>query len=30
VPRFILHLDTLTGQPEPLNLLALQLRQHNP
>ena len=25
MPRFILHLDTLTGPPEPLNLLALGL-----
>ena len=29
MPRFILHLDTLTGPPEPLNLPALRLRQHN-
>ena len=28
-PRFFLHLDTFAGPPGPLNLLALQLRQHN-
>ena len=29
VPRFILHLDTFAGRSQPLNLLALRLRQHN-
>jgi phage shock protein E len=30
VPRSILHFDTVSTAPQRLNLLALQLRQHNP